>query len=342
MKAVVIGGGGFVGGAIVRQLVARGDETAVIGRHRYPEVDRLGATCICGDIRDTAFLTSNLRGFDTVFHVAAKAGIWGEREEYESINVVGTENVIAACLANGVENMVYTSTPSVVFSGGDIQGGDEFLPYAGKFLCHYAATKARAERLVLAANAAGLKTCAIRPHLVWGPGDPHLLPRLIERGRKKQLRQVGDGSNLVDISYVENVATAHVLAAENLRTVASGAGNAYFISQGEPVRLWTWINDLFRRLAIPPVTKRVSFGMAYLAGASLEAAHTVLGKKEEPIMTRFLAEQLAKSHWFSIAAARRDLGYEPQVSTAEGMNRLVAWLAEDRRTFPLPQRMISE
>lgn len=328
MKAAVIGGGGFVGSAIVRQLVARGIETVVVGRHKYPEVSRLGVPCLQGDIRDGAFLNRGLHGFDTVFHVAAKAGIWGERRDYEAINVGGTENVIAACRTNDVAAMVFTSTPSVVFSGGDICGGDESLPYAAKFLCHYAATKAKAERLVLAANEGDFKTCAIRPHLVWGPGDPHLIPRLIDRGRKNMLRQVGDGTNLVDISYIDNVAAAHVLAAENLHSVASGAGNAYFISQGEPVPLWGWINELFGKLAIPQVTKRASFGAAYLAGAVIETGFRILGRKEEPNMTRFLAEQLARSHWFSIDSARRDLGYQPQVSTAEGMIRLVEWLAE--------------
>jgi nucleoside-diphosphate-sugar epimerase len=183
-----------------------------------------------------------------------------------------------------------------------------------------------AEQMVLASNSEVLKTCAIRPHLVWGPGDPHLVPRLLERGRKRQLRQVGSGKNLVDISYVDNVADAHVLAADNLNSSATAAGNAYFISQGEPVNLWEWINDLYTRMDIPPVKRKIGAVPAYLAGTFLEGIHMWFGITAEPRMTRFMAEQLAKSHWFSIDRARRDLGYDPRVSTAEGMERLVKWL----------------
>jgi nucleoside-diphosphate-sugar epimerase len=188
-----------------------------------------------------------------------------------------------------------------------------------------------AEQMVLTANSKVLKTCAIRPHLVWGPGDPHLVPRLIERGRKRQLKQVGNGNNLVDISYIDNVADAHVLAADNLNSTATAAGNAYFISQGEPVNLWNWINDLYGRLDIPLITRKVGEVPAYLVGTLLEGVYMWFGISGEPRMTRFLAEQLAKSHWFSIKRARRDLGYEPRVSTAEGMERLVKWLKSNNQ-----------
>ena len=328
MKALVTGGGGFVGLAIVRQLLARGAEVAVLGRGRYPEVEQLGVRAFSGDIRDPEFLVKTFAGFDTVFHVAAKAGIWGPRKEYEGINIIGTDNVIRACLANGVKTLVYTSTPSVVFAGNDISGHDESLPLAQRFLCDYARTKAVAEQRVLGVDPADLKACALRPHLVWGPGDPHLVPRLLDRGRRGLLRRVGDGCNLVDISYVENVAQAHLLAADNLRSIATAAGRAYFISQGEPVNLWDWINELFRRTGIPPVTRRISFRAAYCAGALLEGYSHLLGRSEEPRMTRFVARQLAKSHWFSIRRATEDLGYVPRISTSEGMDRLIDWLKQ--------------
>jgi len=326
MKALVIGGGGFVGSAIVRQLVDRGDEVAVFGRHHYPAIEKMSVPQIQGDILDSNLLIRNMQGFDTVFHVAAKAGIWGPKEEYESVNVTGTRNVLGACFANEVSSLVYTSTPSVVFNRQDLRGADETSPYARRFLCYYASSKAMAEQMVLASNSKVMKTCAIRPHLVWGPGDPHLVPRLIERGRKKQLKQVGSGKNLVDISYIDNVADAHILAADNLNSTATAAGNAYFISQGEPVNLWNWINDLYTRMDIPPITRKVGEVPAYLVGTFLEGIHMWFGISAEPRMTRFLAEQLARSHWFSIDRARRDLGYEPRISTAEGMERLVKWL----------------
>lgn len=326
MKAVVTGGGGFVGLAIVRQLVAAGVHTSVIGRGWYPEAEKLGCSLMRGDIRDADFLTRALKGYDTVFHVAAKAGIWGPYREYFSVNVTGTQNVLAACRANRIDTLVYTSTPSVVFNGRDIEGGDESLPYAERFLCHYAATKAEAEKMVLAENSGNLKTCALRPHLIWGPGDPHLIPRLLARGRQGRLRQVGAGANRVDISYVDNVAEAHLLAAANLKSRATAAGETYFISQGEPVTLWEWINGLFARCNVPKVEKKISFCTAWRIGGILEIMYRGLVIKQEPPMTRFLAEQLARSHWFSIKKAQNDLGYHPRVATAAGMERLVAWL----------------
>ena len=327
MKAFVTGGGGFVGSAIVRQLVDKGVEVGVFGRNQYPHLENLGVRQFQGDILDSDLLIRFMQGYDTVFHVAAKAGIWGPKHEFEQTNVTGTRNVLGACFANNIESLVYTSTPSVVFNRRDISGADERLPYAKRFLCYYASSKAVAEQMVLGSNSEVLKTCAIRPHLVWGPGDPHLIPRLIARGKAKKLKQVGNGLNMVDISYVDNVADAHILAAENLFSSATAAGNAYFISQGEPVNLWNWVNGLFQRLNIEPVKKKINARPAYMIGTLLEGIHMWFSLEKEPKMTRFLAEQLAKSHWFSIEKARRDLGYEPRISTSEGMDRPIQWLA---------------
>ncbi len=324
MKQVAItGGGGFIGLAIVRRLRQLNITVTVLGRHRYPAAEALGAVCLVGDIRDGDFLCQATAGCDTVFHVAAKAGIWGSWDDYFSINVSGTENVIAACAANHIANLIYTSTPSVVFNGHSLCGVDESTPYAAEPLCHYARTKIMAEILVLKANTPTMQTVALRPHLVWGPGDTNLIPRLLERGRQGSLRIIGNGNNKVDIAYIDNVVDAHLQAANNLEFVGSAAGQAYFISQGEPVRLWEWINDLFSRLSIPPVAREVSFRKAYRAGWLLEKVYGLLRLEREPKMTRFLAEQLAKSHWFSLAKARKELAYEPKVSTAEGMARLV-------------------
>jgi len=330
-KILVTGGGGFVGKAVVKQLLDRGLEVTVVGRSHYPEVEKMGATVIPGDICNRDFMLTACNGHDTVFHVAAKAGIWGSLQDYYSINVQGTENVLEACRKNSVATLVYTSTPSVVFRNHDLEGVDEATPYAETFLCHYARTKVMAEKKVLAANCDSLHTTALRPHLVWGPGDTNLIPRLVARGLKKQLKVVGDGKNRVDISYIDNVAEAHLLAADNLETLKTAAGQAYFISQGEPVNLWNWINDLFSRLNISPVTKKVSFKNAYFGGMVLEKVYLLLNRQEEPPMTRFVAEQLAKSHWFSINKAQNDFGYNPAVSTEEGMNRLVDWLKKSNQ-----------
>jgi len=325
-KALVTGGGGFVGLAVVKRLTAMGVETTVVGRHRYQEVDRLGARCLIGDIRDREFLEYAVRGMDTVFHVAAKAGIWGDRESYYSINVTGTENVIEACRKQDVRNLVQTSTPSVVFNGRDIEGGSETLPYSDNPLCHYAATKIIAEKLVLAANSENLRTTSLRPHLVWGPGDTQIIPRLLQRGREGSLKIVGTGRNKVDISYIDNVADAHILAAENLEKCGGAAGESFFISQGEPVSLWQWINELFAGVGIPPVRKSISLPAAYRIGLLLENIYRLLRLQQEPRMTRFLAEQLAMSHWFFIDKAKSILSYSPRVPTGLGVDRLLQWL----------------
>lgn len=334
MKTVLVtGGGGFVGAAIVKRLLARGIDCRVVGRNHYPEIARLGAQCLKGDIRDPGFLRESFQGVDTVFHTAALAGIWGKWQEYYSINVQGTENVIRACRERQIANLVYTSTPSVVFNRRDICNGDESLPYASDFLCHYARSKVMAEKMILAANCPALRTCAIRPHLIWGPGDPHLVPRLLASGRNKLLKKVGTGRNMVDISYVDNVAYAHVLAADNLAGSGTAAGKAYFINQGRPVCLWDWINNLFSELAVPPVSSTVPFAAAYWLGALSEIVYSLIRAKKEPRMTRFLAEQLAKSHYFSSARAAADLGYSPLVTTEQGMKHLIAWIKEHENTM---------
>lgn len=324
--ALITGGGGFVGQAVARRLLALGLTTRILGRHRYPELEAAGAIGLVGDIADLDCLNTAMQGVDVVFHVAAMAGIWGNWSSYHRANVTGTANVLEACRRMRVPILVHTSTPSVVFNGQDIANGDESLPYGSRFLCHYAKSKAMAEAMVLAAAGDALKVCALRPHLIWGPGDPHLLPRLLERGRRGSLRQVGSGDNLVDISYIDNVAEAHLLAAANLAGIATANGKAYFISQGQPVRLWPWINDLFTRMEVMPVVKKVSESTAYRLGMVLEMVYGALRLRREPKMTRFLAEQLAKSHYFSIDRAQRDLGYQPYVSTEEGLRRTVQWL----------------
>lgn len=337
-KAIVTGGGGFVGKAIIRMLLTRGVDCTALGRNHYPEVEAMGARSLSVDIRDSAKVDEVVRDADTVFHVAALAGIWGPWREYHSINVEGTENIVAACRKNGIARMVYTSTPSVVFDANDIAGGNESLPYPEKFLCHYARSKVMAEKLVLAANGVAengqdFKTCAIRPHLIWGPGDPHLIPRLLQKGKNKELKIVGEGTNLVDISYVDNVAHAHVLAALDLHDRAVSAGKAYFVGQPEPVNLWQWINKLFSRLGIEPVRKSVPFPLAYGAGAVMEGVYGLFGKETEPKMTRFLALQLAKSHYFSHQAIEQDIGYSPVVSTEEGMENLIHWIQHNEKTL---------
>jgi nucleoside-diphosphate-sugar epimerase len=322
MLALVTGGGGFLGRHIVEQLAARGDRVRSLARGRYPALEQLGVECRQGDVRDAAVVRAACEGVQVVFHTAALAGIWGPWADYYGINVVGTQNVIDGCRAMGVERLVFTSSPSVTFDGTSQAGVDESAPYPARWLCHYSHTKALAEQAVLAANAPSLATCALRPHLIWGPRDRHLIPRLIERAAAGQLRRVGDGTNRIDMVYVDNAAEAHLQAADALSPASAVAGKAYFISQGEPVNCWQWIDEILALRGLPPVERSISLSAAWWIGAILEAAHRVLMLKGEPRMTRFLAAQLGTSHYFNIARARRDFGYEPRISTAEGMRRL--------------------
>ena len=327
MKALVTGGGGFLGRYIVEKLIARGDSVRVLGRNRYPELEKLGVETVQADLRDPSAVTRGCEKIDVVFHVAALPDIWGKWQDFYSINVQGTKNVLAGCKAQGVSRLVYTSTPSVVFGRSDLCNIDETCPYPDRYNCYYPATKAMAERLVIAANGRdGLLTTSLRPHLVWGPRDNHLIPKVLQRAQARQLFIVGDGLNNVDITYVENAADAHLQAADHLRAGSPVAGQVYFISQGEPVLLWGFLNQLLERLGIPKVTKAISYRTARSVGAALEMMYALFSLRTEPRMTRFLAAQLAKSHYFDISKARRDFAYEPRISTREGLERLVAYL----------------
>jgi nucleoside-diphosphate-sugar epimerase len=334
MKCLVTGGGGFLGRAIVEQLLAHGDQVRSFGRGKYPELAVLGVEVMRGDIRDAAVVNAACVGMDCVFHVAAVAGIGGPWSKFYEANVVGTENVIAACRAAHVPRLVYTSSPSVTFAGRDQCGVTETeavsdFEWLEANNCHYSRSKAIAEAAVLAANDGRLATCALRPHLIWGPRDQHLIPRLIARAKSGRLRRVGDGTNEVDIIYVENAAAAHLQAADTLIDADSPArGKAYFLSQGESVNCWQWIDEVLALAGLPPVKKSISFHAAHGIGRICEAVYAAVRTEREPPMSRFLAWQLASSHWFDISAARRDFGYSPRVSTAEGMRRLGKWLHE--------------
>jgi nucleoside-diphosphate-sugar epimerase len=325
---LITGGGGFLGTALVRMLRERGVPVRSLARRYYRHLETLDAEQVQGDIADPRVVTAALEGRKTVFHTAAKAGIWGPEGEYQQTNVQGTKNVVAACRSLGVERIIFTSSPSVVFNGRDLAGVDETAPYSSRFEAAYPRTKARAEQIVLEANGADLATLAIRPHLIWGPGDNNLLPRIIARAKRGQLRRVGWGDPLVDPVYIDNAAEAHILAAERLEAGSAVAGRSYFVTQGETIPLWDMVNHLLAAAKLPPVQRRVSLPLAIAAGGFLEMTYSLSRQTQEPPMTRFLARQLSTTHWFSIDAARRDLGYEPRVTIAEGLGLLERWLRD--------------
>ncbi len=339
MKILVTGGGGFLGGALAKKLIQRGYQVSVLNRRRYPEIEKAGAYGIMADLSDAARVVEACAGMDAVFHTGAKAGYWGAYKEYYDTNVTGTKNVIAGCIKYKVKKLIYTSSPSVVYNAEEAINIDESVPYPEKYLCHYSRTKAQAERLVLAANGSGeggnLLTTALRPHLIWGPGDNHLMPRVIKAASEtsvfKRLKIVGDGTNKVDITYIDNAVKAHLDAFDALEKGSRAAGSVYFISQGEPVVLWDFINEILIKLNIAPLNKKVSYNFAYAAGAFLEAIYSVFRIKSEPRMTRFLAAQLSKSHYFNTCRAVEEIGYHPEISTAEGIKRLIESLKNEYR-----------
>lgn len=326
MKALVTGAGGFLGGAVVDALLARGAQVTAYQRGDYPALAARGVRVVRGDVADAAAIAGACEGQDVVFHVAAKAGVWGTWADFERANTQGTAQVIAACRAAGVRKLVYTSSPSVVFHGGDMAGVDESVPYPTHHEAPYPATKAAAEQLVLAANSPDLSTVALRPHLIWGPGDPHFMPRLIARRRANRLRRIGPGTNLVDATYVTNAADAHLLAADRLAPDAACAGKAYFIGNGEPIGAWALVDMFLGAAGLPPVEGAVPAELAVAAGWVLEGVHTLFNLPGEPLMTRWMARELATTHWFDLTAARRDLGYAPAVTTEAGLVMLAASL----------------
>jgi nucleoside-diphosphate-sugar epimerase len=334
-RALVTGGGGFLGAVLTKMLRERGDDVRVLARGDYPKLRELGVETVRGDVADAATARKAVAGCDVVFHVASKAGIWGDPLEYERSNVDGTQHIIDACVEQGVERLVYTSSSSVVFSGGELIGGNESLPYPKSHLYEYGRTKAEAERRVLKANATPHKSktgtvllsCALRTPLIVGAGDPHILPRMAQRAKTGKIAVLGSGDNVVDITYVENAAHAHLLAADALAAPkAKPAGKVYFISNGKAVNLWKWVNAILKECGLPEITRRVPLPVAYGIGAVSEIVWRSFKLKGDPLMTRFAAMQLATSRTYDLTAARADLGYEPIVDNAEGDRRIVDWL----------------
>lgn len=326
MRILVTGGGGFLGQALCRGLVERGHAVTSFNRGHYPALDAMDVRQLQGDLADRDAMVAAATGMDAVFHNAAKAGTWGSYDSYHRANVLGTENVIAACRAHDIGQLVYTSTPSVTHRATHpVAGGTaDTVPYGEGFKAPYATTKLLAEKAVLAANNAGLATIALRPRLIWGPGDQQLLPRLLQRARAGRLRFVGGGDNLIDTTYIDNAAQAHFDAFDHLKPGAACAGRAYFISNGEPKPAREIINGLLRAAGEDAVDKSIPFVVAYAVGATCEVLWPLLRLRGEPPMTRFLAEQLATTHWYDMTPAARDFGYAPRVSIAQGLKRLRA------------------
>ena len=323
---LVTGGGGFLGKAVVKKLLQKKYSVTSFSRHHHRSLAQMGVAQIQGDLTDADAVSDAVKGMDTVFHVAARPGVWGPYAAYFAVNVTGTRHVIAACRSRGVARLIYTSSPSVIFDGSDMENVDESVPYPKNYLAPYPETKAMAEKRVLKAAGQGLDVIILRPHLIWGPEDNHLVPRIIQRAGR--LKIVGRTDDRVDTIYVDNAALAHVLAAEKLEENPSLSGNIYFISQNEPISKWEMANAFLKAAGLPPIRGRVSARTAYMAGWLFEKIYTLLRIEKEPPMTRFVAKELATSHWFDITRAQKELGYDPEISTQEGLKRLKDWFSQ--------------
>lgn len=332
MNALVTGGGGFLGRRIVELLLEQGHRVSILARGRYPEVEALGARGISADLCDRDALFKAVQGHDVVFHAAARAGFWGDLADYWGPNVEGTRHLLDAMEAHGVGRMIYTSTPSVVGYDHDVVNGKQDLPYAERHGSPYPESKAEAERMVLASNSKHVATVALRPHLIFGPRDTNLFPRVLERARDGKLPMIGDGTATVDYTYVDNAAWAHLDALDALTShEAPCAGKAYFISNDEPVLLWDWFNQLLPRVGAPPITRQVSKATAQRIGGVMELAWRWLPLSGEPRMTRFMAAALSMSHWYDMTPAKRDFGYRIRVPMAEATERQVEWMNSQQR-----------
>ena len=325
MKALVTGGGGFVGGALVRRLRDLGHDVMALGRRPAPALDAEGIRTAIQDLAQpdaAAGLTRLFAGVDCVFHTAAHVKMWGPREAFVRGNITATDNVIAACRSAGVRRLVFTSSPSVVAADHDLRGIDASMPYPARYRALYPETKAAAERAVLAAHGDTLRTISLRPHLIFGPGDTNLVPTILKRARAGRLVQVGNGKNLVDLTFIDDCVAAHVLAAAALDDRPTAGGRAFFISQGTPVSLWEWIGRVLALHDAPPVRRRISTQAAQLLATIAETVWKTGGFASDPPLTRFLAAEMATDHYFDIGAARRELGYAPSCNVWDATDRI--------------------
>ncbi len=327
MKILITGGGGFLGSEILRMLLDRGDEVQFAARGDYPKIRALGATQIRGDLANLDIAMKAVDGCEAVIHVAAKAGVWGKHEEYYNANVVATQNIIKACQTHNVAYLIHTSTPSVTFNGENVENGGQDMPHASSFLTSYAETKSEAENLALSAE--NLKVIALRPHLIYGAGDPNLLPRMVSRHRDGKIKVIGDGQNQVDITHVKNAAVAHLQALDSLKSGATDAvGKAYFISDDAPVKLWDFLNRSVSALGYKEITGQVSHKAAFRAAGVLETFHRTFRPNVEPRITRFVADQLSTSHWYDMGPAKKDFGYAPIIGQELAFEDMIEDLKE--------------
>ena len=313
MKVLLTGGRSLLGATVVRDLLARGDSVSVL--QRTPA--GLGVPEFLGDIADPAVVAEAVAGVDTVIHLAARVGVVGTREQFFTTNVVGTRVLLDAARAAGVQRFVFVSSPSVAHTGAALAGEGAGPADPKHAKGEYSKSKALAEQEVLAAQ--GITTIAVRPHLVWGPGDTQLVGRIVERARQGRLALVAGGRPLIDTTYLDNAADAVIAAADRAE---AGRGRAFIVSNGEPRTVEELITRICAAAGERPPLRSVPRGVAWAAGAVAEGVWKVAGREDDPPMTRFLAGQLGTAHWFDLRETQHVLQWSPKVSLDEGFERL--------------------
>jgi nucleoside-diphosphate-sugar epimerase len=326
VTVLVTGASSLIGTTLVESLAGRGDRVVCFQRRPVAVLDGLsGVTQHLGDVRDAAAVDSASSGCDSVVHLAAKVGVVGSWEEYRSINVDGTRNVLAAARRHGIARLVHVSSPSVAHGGEALVGAGAEAPRTGRRHAWYPESKALAELDAVGAAGAELGVVVVRPHLVWGPGDTQLVGRIVDRARAGRLAVVGGGRALIDTTYIDNAVSALVAALDAVAPGARCSGRAYVVANGEPRTIRELIDGICAAAGIEAAPRSVPRRLAVTAGSAVERVWPLLRGAEEPPLTRFLAEQLATAHWFDPRPARDDLGWTPTVSIDEGLRRLAAW-----------------
>lgn len=325
-RCIVIGGSGFLGRHLVEKLLDRGYAVSVFDIQQNYELPNV--TFFQGDLCDKQALLTALKDVSVVFHCASPAPASDNRDLFERVNIQGTHTVLQACVEAGVQKVVLTSSASVVFEGRDIKNGKESLPYAKKPIDFYTMTKIKQEKLVLEAcdRDNGLLTVAIRPHGIFGPRDPQLVPILIDTARRGKMKFIiGDGTNLVDFTFVENVVHGHILAAERLRADSPICGKAYHITNDEPIRFWDFMSEILLGLGYPAPRYHLPYlfvyGLALLLWMFSLLLRPLISFK--PTFTPMRVALAGTHHYYSCERAKEDMGYSPIVSLKEGIKRTV-------------------
>lgn len=326
MKVLVTGATSLLARRTAEALLSRGDEVKVLQRHASP----IDCEQVLADVRDTDAVLAAVDGVDAVVHAAAKVGVVGAWEDYRSINVDGTANVVAAARFHGVSRLIHVSTPSVAHAGTSLVGEGAQPPVTGRTGAWYAESKALAEQLVMRAGGDTLPTVAVRPHLVWGPGDTQLVGRIVERARAGRLALVGDGAALIDTTYIDGAASALVAALDAAVPGARCVGRAYVIANGEPRPIRDLVMGICRAAGLDIEPRHVPLRVALTVGSVVEKVWSLRRADDEPPLTRFLAEQLGTAHWFDPRPARDDLGWTPPVSIDDGLRLLAEWFADQQ------------